>query len=319
MVLKIITTSLNKITKDTATIHDFSAIALGNFDGIHKGHQQVIKPIFHHSFLTPSLVTFIPHPEEFFTKKKKQLLTPIPEKSAILEQWGVKQLILLPFDRELANLSPEAFIHDILIKQIKAKFISVGEDFRFGYKRQGDAQLLKSLATKYNVEVSITTEQNLIINQESIRISSSYIRQCLQEGKPEIAEAMLGREYQLIGKVIEGKKIGRTIDFPTANIEIPPTKFLPKIGVYLVKVSFKNQQKWGLMNIGNRPTVDGKNISIEVHILDYHDNLYDEILTIKLIKFLRSESKFSSLEELKKQIQRDREKAISFISLCSIK
>ncbi|MBL1208798.1 bifunctional riboflavin kinase/FAD synthetase [Geminocystis sp. GBBB08] len=286
-----------------------SAVALGNFDGIHKGHQQVIQPIFKYPNLTPSLVTFIPHPQEFFTGKKKQLLTPISEKCKILETLGVKQLILLRFDGDLANLTAEKFVKDILIKHIKANFISVGEDFCFGYQRQGNAKYLELLAHQYNVKVSITKEQNLTIRKESIRISSSYIRQNLSQGKPELANEMLGREYQIIGKVIEGQKLGRKIGFPTANLEIPSEKFLPKKGVYGVKVNVENKHLLsnlpGVMNIGTRPTIEGKNISIEIHLLNWHGDLYNQILTVKLLNFIRPEQKFSSIDELKKQIKLD--------------
>jgi riboflavin kinase/FMN adenylyltransferase len=308
-VLKIITTSLDNISPSNENIKYPCAVALGNFDGIHKGHQQVIQPIFNYQNLTPSLVTFIPHPEEFFTGTKKQLLTPIPEKCQILENLGIKQLILLPFDRQLANLSAEKFVEDILVKQIKANFISVGEDFCFGYQRQGNAEYLQSLANKYNVKVSITEEQNLIIKKESIRISSSYIRQSLSKGKPELATKMLGREYQIIGKVIEGQKLGRKIGFPTANLAIPSEKFLPQMGVYGVKVDVKNNgllsNLSGVMNIGIRPTIEGKNISVEIHLLDWEGDLYNKILTVKLVNFLRLEQKFSSLDDLKKQIKLD--------------
>lgn len=310
--LKIITTSLENISQNTENIHNNYSIALGNFDGIHKGHQQVIKPIFNYSEtekIIPSLVTFIPHPQEFFRGKKKQLLTPIPEKCHILEKLGVKQLILLPFNQELASLSAEKFVEDILIKKIKASFISIGEDFCFGYQRQGNAKYLQTLGSKYNIKVSITKEQNLTIEGESIKISSSYIRQNLRDGKPELANQMLGREYQIIGEVIEGQKLGRKIGFPTANLMIPDEKFIPKNGVYAVKVDVENDSLLsnlqGVMNIGTRPTIDGNNFSIEVHLLDYHENLYHKNLIVKLVKFLRPENKFSSLDELKYQIELD--------------
>ena len=311
--LKVITTSFPEILHNHNIVVDRTSIALGNFDGIHKGHQQVIQPIFHHSHLIPTLVTFTPHPEEFFTGTKKQLLTPIPEKCQILETLGIKQLILLPFDRELAHLSPEKFVKKILIKYLKAKFISVGEDFRFGYQRQGNVEYLQILAHENNIQVSITSEQNLLINQKLLRISSSYIRESLSLGKSELAQEMLGREYCIIGTVIEGKKLGRTIGFPTANIAVTHEKFLPKMGVYAVKIDLDNKELLGVMNIGNKPTVDGKNISIEVHIFDFNDNLYGENLKIKLIKFLRPEQKFSSLEELKHHIQLDCQKARSIL------
>ena len=209
----------------------------------------------------------------------------------------------------MASLSAEKFVEDILIKKIKASFISIGEDFCFGYQRQGNAKYLQTLGSKYNIKVSITKEQNLTIEGESIKISSSYIRQNLRDGKPELANQMLGREYQIIGEVIEGQKLGRKIGFPTANLMIPDEKFIPKNGVYAVKVDVENDSLLsnlqGVMNIGTRPTIDGNNFSIEVHLLDYHENLYHKNLIVKLVKFLRPENKFSSLDELKYQIELD--------------
>lgn len=304
-----LTSSLDNILQPTI-------IALGNFDGIHRGHQQVIKAIFssHLGFedIYPTLVTFTPHPQEFFTGQKKQLLTPIPEKSVILESLGIKQLILLPFDRELATLTPIQFVEEILIKQIKVKFISVGEDFRFGHNREGNALTLKSLASQFDVEVMIIPEQTVTLNQQSVRISSSYIRSALTEGDLQTVKIMLGRDYQIQGKVIKGQQLGRTIGFPTANLAINPQKFLPRKGVYTVEVNNElmgMKKIRGVMNIGDRPTVNGKNITVEVHLLDWRENLYGETLTASLIDFIRPEQKFSSLSELKKQIEKDCQQA----------
>jgi riboflavin kinase/FMN adenylyltransferase len=309
-----VTSSLKNILQPTI-------IALGNFDGIHQGHQQVIRAIVTPNpslaDTYPTLVTFTPHPQEFFTGQKKQLLTPIPEKAEILENLGIKQLILLPFDRELASLTPTQFVKNILIQQIQVKFISVGEDFHFGQGRQGNAEQLKSLGNQYGVRVVITPEQSIKINYQSTRISSSYLRDALSQGNLQLVKAMLGRDYQIQGKVIPGQKLGRTIGFPTANLAIPPEKFLPRQGVYVVKV---HQQKsnptnlWGVMNIGNRPTVSGQNISVEVHWLDWQGNLYGEHLTVSLIHFLRPEQKFDSLNALKEQIQQDCQQAKELIS-----
>lgn len=291
------------------------AIALGNFDGVHQGHQKVIQPIFSCELppnTSPSLVTFFPHPQEFFSGEKKPLLTPIEEKSILLENLGVKELILLPFSQELANLTPEEFVLEILIKKINAVFISIGEDFRFGYQRQGDAQSLKQIASKYNVHINITTEQKIITSspekQSSQRISSSFIRNNLNQGKITEANQMLGREYQLTGKVVTGKQLGRTIGFPTANLAIPAEKFVPKNGVYAVKVTVEDTDYIDLpavMNIGNRPTVQGKNKTIEVHMFDWQEDLYEQNLLVKLVEFIRPEQKFASLEQLKTQIGLD--------------
>jgi riboflavin kinase/FMN adenylyltransferase len=291
------------------------AIALGNFDGIHQGHQKVIEPIFNAQSskdISPCLVTFIPHPQEFFSGEQKKLLTPILEKSILLEQLGIEQLILLPFDRELANLTPQEFVLDILIKKINATFISIGEDFRFGYKRQGNAQDLKSIANQHNVKVNITTEQKILLCKNFQRVSSSHIRKCLDEGKISLANHMLGREYQLIGKVIKGKQLGRTIGFPTANLAIPSEKFLPQNGVYAVKVNLSDDRSANIpavMNIGNRPTINGENLSVEVHLLDWQGDLYGKTLLVKLLDFIRPEYQFASLQKLKEQIELDCQKA----------
>ncbi|MCS6941397.1 MAG: bifunctional riboflavin kinase/FAD synthetase [Geminocystis sp.] len=295
------------------------AIALGNFDGLHRGHQCVILPILTYKSknIKTAVVTFIPHPQEFFTGEKKKLLTPLEEKAKILGQLGVEELILLPFDRELASLTPQQFVADVLHREIGAVFVSVGEDFRFGYRRQGKAKDLENIAKRYGIEVNITPEQSIVLHGEKRRISSSFIRECLLEGRVEIAREMLGREYQIQGRVIEGKKLGRQIGFPTANLEIPPDKFLPRYGVYqaMVELPFplngrgqahnNNSSIVAVVNIGKRPTVDGETVTIEVHIPNWYGDLYGEILNVRLMHFIRDEKKFTSLEELKKQIAND--------------
>lgn len=309
--LKIITyNSVITIEQDSLSQRK-RAIALGNFDGIHLGHQKVIKPILQEQIsktLIPALVTFIPHPQEFFSGERKKLLTPINEKAKILEKLGIQELILLPFDRELANFTPLKFVQEILLEKIKADFVSVGEDFCFGYKRQGKAKDLESLASQYNIQVNITPEENFPVNEQNIRISSSYIRDCLREGKIDLANQMLGRHYQIHGKVIEGQKLGRQIGFPTANLKIPPEKYLPQWGVYGVKVDIPQLNQYelsGVINIGQRPTVGGETITIEVHLLNWQGDLYEQDLVVSLTNFIRPEKKFSSLDELKNQITLD--------------
>lgn len=301
------------VTSLTKPILQPNAIALGNFDGIHKGHKEVLQPVLEANKamsysvvgnscsnlpIYKTVVSFTPHPREFFTGQQKKLLTPIEEKISYLEQLGLEQLILLPFDRELANLSPEDFVKNLLIDKLKVGLISVGEDFRFGYQRAGNAELLQAIAQTQGVEVRITRLKNL----SDTRISSSQIREALATGAIETANAMLGREYTITGKVIKGQQIGQKIGFPTANLELPEAKFIPKNGVYLVRV---DQIAWGLMNIGYRPTVNGKNLTVETHLLDWSGDLYNQTLSVKLIKFLRPEQKFDSLEALTAQINAD--------------
>ena len=355
------------VTASTDKILIPTAIALGNFDGIHLGHRKVLQPILQASAVVGSatatlaqevirdknypyatVVTFNPHPQEFFTGQSKQLLTPLPEKIKLLEELGVEQLVLLPFDRELAALSPQQFVEEILVGKLQATRISVGEDFRFGHKRVGTAQDLKAIAAHFNIETHITLLQNCQEsdlhsrsvrsgNRSATRISSSLIRQALAEGQIFEANQMLGRAYTLTGVVVQGQQLGRTIGFPTANLQLPPAKLLPRYGVYCVRVfieggtSFGGQGRQGdketrgqgdndqlpikgVMNIGCRPTVEGYAPTVEVYLLDWNGDLYGRHLIVSLEKFLRPEQKFPSLEALKVQIAIDCDLARKFLS-----
>lgn len=258
-----------------------------------------------------TVVTFNPHPREFFTGQSRKLLTPLAEKSQQLEQLGVEQLVLLPFDREMAALSPQAFVQEILVEQLRVERISVGKDFRFGHQRRGTSADLQAIAAQYGVEVAIAPLQT----SEDGRISSSRIRQALQEGEIAIANQLLGRPYTLTGTVVTGQKLGRTIGFPTANLQLPDNKFLPRYGVYSVRAILGDFRTGTLceraefpaaLNLGCRPTVSGSaEPTAEVHILDWCGDLYGQTLTVSLETFLRPEQKFSSLAALKAQIAED--------------
>jgi riboflavin kinase/FMN adenylyltransferase len=248
----------------------------------------------------------------------------------------VEQLVLLPFDRELAALSPQQFVEKILVRQLRAQSVSVGEDFRFGCQRAGTGADLKAIAHSYGINVTLVPLQTC----EGERISSSVIRQALQEGDLQQANRLLGRPYTLTGLVVTGQQLGRTIGFPTANLQIPPEKFLPRQGVYCVRVYSETEddseatgqtetgngeakvaadscslpiESIGVMNIGNRPTVDGTTSTVEVHLLDWVGDLYGKTLTVSLEQFLRPEQKFASLDALKTQIQADCEAARAFL------
>jgi len=322
-----------------------TAVALGKFDGVHLGHQRVIEPILHaggqlsvadspQSHESPQLtnqqhiystvVTFHPHPQEFFTGQPRTLLTPLDEKVQQLRSLGVEQLVLLPFDKELSALTPEDFVEKILVQQLQCQRISIGEDFCFGKKRSGTAKDLQLLAAKYNIPVTIvplqiytgdfSSQSSHTINTPSLdaRISTSFIRQTLEHGDIENANLLLGRPYTLLGLVVQGQQLGRTIGFPTANLQLPKEKFLPRQGVYAVRIFTLNEtpdlspsKNIGVMNIGNRPTVSGVSTSVEVHLFDWSGDLYGKQLAVELVKFLRPEQKFPSLEALKTQIQLD--------------
>jgi riboflavin kinase/FMN adenylyltransferase len=290
-----------------------TAIALGNFDGIHRGHQIVLQPILTKELphVCASVVSFTPHPREFFTGKKLQLLTPITEKARILEKLGIEQLILLPFDRTLAALSPEEFVEKIIVQQLQATKISVGEDFCFGYQRQGTARDLQKIAAKFDITVYLNSLHQCNHRERSVRISSSLIRQALHNGDITEANFMLGRPYSLMGEVVKGQQLGRTIGFPTANVRVPDNKFLPRFGVYSVTATIDNNLVKGVMNIGCRPTVDSHNLpTVEVHLLNWSGDLYGKTITVELKQFLRDEQKFASLDALKSQIAFDCQAAL---------
>jgi riboflavin kinase / FMN adenylyltransferase len=306
-----------------------TAVALGKFDGVHLGHQRVIQPVLQSARRGENsadsdrknprpystVVTFDPHPHEFFTGLPRDLLTPLDEKVQQLRSLGVEQLVLLPFDRELSALSPEEFVDKILVQQLQCQQISVGQDFCFGKKRMGTAQDLQILAARYNIPVTIVpiqTDTDNLPAADDTRISTSLIRESLEAGDIQKANRILGRPYTLTGVVVAGQKLGRTIGFPTANIQLPKDKFLPRHGVYAIEVIINNQtpdtaptQHLGVMNIGNRPTVNGIDTRVEVHLFDWSGDLYGKNLVVQLVKFLRPEQKFPSLEALKNQIQVD--------------
>lgn len=292
-----------------------TAIALGNFDGLHQGHQIVLEPIINFSqplqqpHVYPSVVSFTPHPREFFTGGKLQFLTPITEKAQELSNMGIEQLILLPFDQQMASLSPQQFVEQILVQQLQTTQISVGTDFRFGYQRKGTAADLQRIASSFGITVNLNSLRKCQdYNSQAVRVSSSLIRQALLQGEIAVANQMLGRPYSLTGKVVTGKQLGRTIGFPTANLQLPPEKFLPQYGVYSVDVLLNQANQVsvkGVMNIGCRPTVAGEAPTIEVHLLNWSGNLYDQTIKVHLLKFLRPEQKFPSVEALKQQITKD--------------
>ena len=306
-----ITSSIDRIKTPTA-------IALGNFDGIHLGHQIVLRPIVDSAassrqpHVYPSLVSFTPHPREFFTGGKLKLLTPVSEKAELLENLGIEQLVLLRFDRDLASLSPQQFVRQILTEQLQATEISVGSDFRFGYQRKGSAEDLKHIAANFGITVHLNSLHKYYDrSNRAVRVSSSLIRQALSEGDLATANMMLGRPYCLIGTVVTGQQLGRTIGFPTANLQLTPEKYLPRYGVYSVDVWLEQTQLKGVMNIGCRPTVAGEAPTIEVHLLKWSGDIYDRILKVNLVEFLRPEQKFDSVEALKQQIAQDCQSALN--------
>jgi riboflavin kinase/FMN adenylyltransferase len=283
-------------------------VTLGTFDGVHLGHQSILKKLLEateNGVYESVVLTFYPHPRMVLQQEYSlQLLNSIEEKTVLFEQFGIDHLIIHPFDESFSKLSAEAFVQKILVDQLHIHKIIIGHDHRFGENRTANITDLIQFGKKYNFEV----EQ---INAEAINkiaVSSTNIRTALDNGSIQLANRYLGYDYSFSGKVILGKQLGRTLGFPTANlILLEPYKLIPKEGAYIVYSALNNTRIFGMMNIGNNPTLGENERSIEVHFFDLNEDLYDSVLCISLLAFIRPEEKFSSVEALKTQLEKDRD------------
>ncbi len=281
--------------------HRSGVIAIGNFDGIHLGHQKVIneaKKKAEKNRLPFGLMTFEPVPVMFFDKKiKNHRINSLKQKKSQLKELKLDFLIIIKFNRKFSSLSAEEFIKKIIYKKTNCKFLYVSKNFRFGFKRKGNIKTLKKFEKKYYFK-------NLIIKPFKKRnriISSTFIRKKIKKGKIEEVNKLLNRYWSIEGKVIKGQKRGRKIGFPTCNIKIN-NYVIPRLGVYAVKVKTNNIYKNGIANIGYRPTFNGKSLLLETNIFGINKNLYNKVMTVSFKKFIRAEKKFKSFEYLKKQI-----------------
>lgn len=302
-----------KIHLGTETIHEIknAVVTAGTFDGVHVGHQQILSKLRALADKTGGqtvLITYWPHPRLVLKPWENTLLllSTFPEKANLLEHYGVDHLVKIPFTQEFAQMSPEDYIKVILSENVKTSQMIIGYDHRFGKDRAGGLEELKAFAPKYNFEVEEIPRQDI----DEIGISSTKIRSALETGDIETANKYLGRSYSLSGKVAHGKKIGRSIGFPTANIVVKESyKLIPADGIYAVKVCNKYRKFDGMLNIGQRPTVGGENKTIEAHIFDFNQDIYDKEISIEFIDHIRNEIKFDSIEALKHQLEDD-EKAV---------
>lgn len=281
-------------------------LTLGTFDGVHKGHQSILRKVIQDANvngLESVVLTFFPHPRMVLEKDHNiKLLNTIEEKAHLLEKLGIQHLIIQEFTKEFASLSAEEFVKEILVDRLNIKKIIIGYDHRFGKNRSADIHDLINFGKKYKFDVEQISAQEI----DEVSISSTKIRKALLEGNIDIANDYLGAPYFLTGKVIKGKQLGRTIGFPTANIElIADYKLIAKIGSYIVSSVIDGILVKGMMNIGHNPTVDNKKLSIEVHFLDLDKDLYGKVLKINILKYIRDEQKFSSIEALKEQLHED--------------
>ena len=282
-----------------------AAVAIGNFDGVHRGHQALIA---HTKTLAPKLgvLVFEPHPQEYFKPDSPRFrLTPFRAKARLLEQFGTDFLYALHFDASLASLTADEFVAKVLVDGIRAKHIVVGSDFQFGKGRGGNVELLKARGRERGFAVSVFDPVGA---GADAKISSTRIREALREGKPEMAARLLGHWWTVEGRVQPGDKRGRTIGFPTANVSLEGY-VEPILGVYAVRVDVAGKSHDGVANFGRRPTFDKKDVLLEVHIFDFAGDIYGQQIIVSFVSYLRPEIKFAGLDALKTQITADGETA----------
>lgn len=295
-------------------LHEFqpkgnAVVTTGTFDGVHIGHRKIIARLIEKAKEINGesvLLTFWPHPKLVLSPQAQtrvtRILTTIEEKTELLEELGLDHLVILPFTREFSELSCEKYIEDVLISGFGTRAMVIGYDHRFGKNREGGIDYLIQHSERFKIQIEEINRQEI----ENITISSTKIRKALEEGEIQTANELLGRHYDFCGTVVKGRQLGRQIGFPTANVQTQNEfKLIPKNGVYAVYAWVRGKKYGGVMNIGVRPTVEGKGITQEVYIFDFSDDIYGETVKVEIVHFIREEQKFNGLEELIAQIKRD--------------
>ncbi len=309
---------MGKLTYLKDVIHNpDTAITVGTFDGVHLGHRQLISLLVEKARSIKGrsvVVTFDPHPREVLHGGNNtiSLLTSLPERVQILEEMGVDEMVVIPFDRDFSLLSSHEFIEQVIFKKIGVKEFIIGYDHQFGKNREGTIETVRQLGESLGFNVTMVTAHEV----SKTTVSSTSVRKALaNEGNVELAADFLGRPYPLKGLVIHGDKKGRTIGFPTANIRLhEPRKVIPQHGVYVVVVEYAGKRYKGMMNIGVRPTVtDLPELRLEVHILEFDEDIYGKMLNLHFVKRIRNEKKFSSFSDLKQQLEVDKQDCINAI------
>ena len=292
-----------------------SILTIGTFDGVHIGHNKILTKLVEESKknnLSSLIMTFFPHPRMVLQKSQEiKMINTMDEKIHLFEKTGVDNLIIQPFDENFSKIRAKKFVEEILVKKLKIKHIIIGYDHRFGKDREASVDDLKKFGLNYMFTVEEIAAQEI----HSIAISSTKIRNAILKGEIKKCNEYLGRNFMLTGEVVHGDGLGKKINFPTANIEIPETyKIIPKNGVYLVKAIINSEIYFGMMNIGVRPTIGGKNKSLEIHFFNFKDNIYNKTISVEIICKIRDEEEFSSIDELKIQLKKDEQFCLKLIN-----
>lgn len=294
---------------------DFAVVTIGTFDGVHIGHQTILKRLVTEAKSNNGksiLITFWPHPRFILNKDadKLKLLTTFDEKVSMVKGLGVDYILKIAFTPEFSNLSADEFVQQILVDKVGTKRLFIGYDHHFGNNREGNIHFLQDNASKYGFSVNEISKQEI----DHIGVSSTKIRAALESGEIHLANSLLGRNYSISGKVVSGNKAGRTLGFPTANIEIPETyKLQPADGAYAIKAFINEQEYLGMLNIGFKPTVDGSKRTIEAHLFNFDEDIYGQEMVVEFVRGLRKEMKFKNLDALKDQLGKDKETALSIL------
>ena len=293
-----------------------TVLTIGTFDGVHLGHQKIIEKVVataRQEGLLATIFTFFPHPRMVVQHDKSlKLIHTLEEKKQLLQQLGVDLLVVQPFNEAFAQLTAEEFVSTILVQHLNVKKVIIGYDHRFGRNRTANINDMRLFGEKYGFAVEEISVQEV----DEVSVSSTKIREALNKGDVITAEHYLGTPYSLTGTVVHGLKLGRTLGYPTANIQVTEDyKLIPKDGVYAVYSYIGERKVYGMMSIGKNPTIEGKGASIEVYFFDFNGDLYDRELTIYFVKYLREERKFSSVALLRKQLQDDETTARKAIAL----
>jgi len=291
-----------------------SIVTIGTFDGVHIGHKAILKRLVETAKkenLDSVVLTFFPHPRMVLQQKSDiKLINTINERTQLLENTGLEHLVIHPFTHAFSRLTALEYVRDILVNSLKAKKIIIGYDHRFGRNRNADIDDLKEFGKTYNFEVEEISAKEL----DDVAISSTKIRKALNEGDIDTANSYLGYHFMISGEVIKGKAIGRTIQYPTANLKLKESyKLVPKNGVYVVQSLIEGKRIFGITSIGTNPTVGGKEKTIETHFLNFNEDLYGKEITIEFLKFIRDEETFDSVEILRQEIIKDEKFAKQYL------